>query len=122
MDDLIGYISICLYLFFIMLIIGVVFAMLKEFIFKDKKASQKKEKEKLRTIFSTLVIGLEYAEVIKCFGDCGRISAPNLVSEILLPNGANRKVYIWYLDWDYVISKSSGVGMMPIHTQSCFPE
>ena len=25
---------------------------------------------------------------------------------------------MWYLDWDYVISKSSGVGMMPIHTST----
>ena len=39
----------------------------------------------------------------------------------MLENGINRKMYVWYLDWSYVVSKSSGVGVMPMHSSTINP-
>ena len=80
---------------------------------KERNANRK---ARLQKVFSEQVMGTPFSEVANRFGDCEAISSPNLVSEIILENGVNRKVYIWNLDWEYVVSKSSGVGVMPIHT------
>lgn len=75
-------------------------------------------KQKLQETFSTLSIGTSLGSAIDRFEDCEAISSAVLISERVLENGSNIKVYIWYLDWEYVVSKSSGVGVMPIHTST----
>jgi len=75
-------------------------------------------KSKLQQTFSSLSIGTTFLVVADRFRDCEAISSPILVSEVLLENGVNRKIYLWHLDWEYVVSKSSGVGVMPIQTST----
>lgn len=78
---------------------------------KERNAARKL---KLQETFSSLPIGTTFLVAANRFRQCEAISSPNLVSEVTLENGVNRKVYIWYLDWEYVVSKSSGVGVMPM--------
>ena len=77
--------------------------------------------ERLQTVFSELSLGTDCAVVEDKFGECEAISASKLVSEVLLENGVNRKVLIWYLDWSYVVSKSSSIGVMPVSGSNISP-
>ena len=72
---------------------------------KERNAMRK---AKLQGVFSELSIGTPFSTVANKLGECEAVSTANLVSEVILENGVNRKVYMWYLDWDYVVSKSSG--------------
>lgn len=84
----------------------------------EGKKRNAERKSKLQQTFSSLSIDTTFSVVKDRFMDCEAISTPILVSEVMLENGVNRKVYMWHLDWEYVVSKSSGVGVMPIHTSS----
>lgn len=84
----------------------------------EGKKRNAERKSKLQQTFSSLSTGTTFGVVADRFKNCEAISAPILVSEVILENGVNRKVYMWHLDWEYVVSKASGIGVMPIHTST----
>ena len=51
-------------------------------------------------------MGTPYSVVADKLKNCEAISSPKLVSETILGNGINRKVYTWQLGWDSVSAYS----------------
>jgi len=101
--------------------IGIILGLLIMLLARRNQRKVKENTEKkvnIQKVFSSLSTGSSLLLVKDRLGACKSVSSANLVSEVILENGVNRKTYVWYLDWDYVISKSSGVGMMPIHTST----
>ena len=88
---------------------------------KEVKERNANRKAKLQEIFSEISIGMDYSVISDRFKECEAISTPNLVSEVVLENGLNRKVYVWHLDWEYVVSRSSSVGVMPSQSSTINP-
>lgn len=73
---------------------------------------------KIQSKFSKISIGQEYSVIHNEFNSCEAISKPNLISEEKLKNGVIRKVYIWYLDWDYVDATTTSINTMPFHSSN----
>lgn len=66
----------------------------------QRKTKEKTEKKlNIQKVFSSLSVGSSLLLVKDRLGACKSISSANLVSEVILENGVNRKVYVWYLDW-----------------------
>ncbi|WP_143382739.1 hypothetical protein [Flavonifractor sp. An52] len=74
--------------------------------------------EKLRQTFSQQSVGTPLSSVIVRFKSCEAISDAILESEVVLPDGKNRKVYIWYLDWYHTISQFNGRGYSPNYSST----
>lgn len=74
--------------------------------------------EKLKQTFSQQSVGTPLSSVIVRFKSCEAISDAILESEVVLPDGKNRKVYIWYLDWYHTISQFNGRGYSPNYSST----
>lgn len=74
--------------------------------------------EKLKRTFSQQSVGTPLSTVIVRFKSCEAISDAILESEVVLPDGKNRKVYIWYLDWYHTISQFNGRGYSPNYSST----
>lgn len=75
-------------------------------------------KSKFQQAYSEISMGADFNSVNNKLAKCKETIPAHLASEVVLENGIHRKVFVWHLDWEYVVSKSSGVGVMPIHTST----
>lgn len=73
---------------------------------------------KIQSIFSKISIGQDYSLIYNEFNSCEAVSTAKLISETMLENGVIRKVYIWYLDWDYTDGTTTSISTMPFQSST----
>ena len=108
-------------------IVAIVFLVIVSFtlwvIFNESRNAGVRERNvkrlsKLQESFSEIYIGQGYSSIYSKFNSCEGISPPKLLSETKLENGVIRKVYAWYLDWDYTDGTTTSISTMPFQSST----
>ena len=110
--------DIFLIMFVIVLVLLFVYILSYNAGVRERNALKLKKIEKIQQTFSQQVIGTPLSSVIVRFKSCESISDAILQSEVVLPDGKKKKVYIWYLDWHYTLSEFNGQGYSPYHSST----
>ena len=70
---------------------------------ENEKNKEQENQEKVQNIFLDLSIGMDFSlvtETLKPYSP-----HPQLVSEVVLENDINRKIFVWHLDWEKAFIK-----------------
>lgn len=103
---------------FLIFILGFVIFCVYNERYKEVQERNKKRKKKIQDAFSYISTGDDFFRIKAKFEDLEGVIGYNLESEEKVNNEVIRKIYVWNLDWNYVVSEHSGIGVVPVNMTS----